>query len=321
MNNQKYTISLFVLLLLASLGVEAQQTAQYSLFQFNPHHYNPAYAGLDESLSATGIFRRQWAGLEGAPVSQAINVHTPVRFMNSAFGLKIENDVLGVEKNLTASLTYAYQTQLSKGNWLSIGVNGGIFQKSLDGTLLNPPDLDQTDVLLPAGLVSAITPIFSAGVFFKNDFLKIGLSSNNLLESSLPFDYTASAGIQLIRNYFAIFAYKYEFGNFAIEPSILVKSDAVETQVDFSAILYYGDNIFGGASFRGYNQNSIDAAALIAGWKVNDNVTLAYAYDVPLSSLKTVNNGSHEIMLNYNLKKAIGTPLPARIIYNPRFLY
>ena len=107
----------------------------------------------------------------------------------------------------------------------------------------------------------------------------------------------------------------------AIEPAVLVKSDFTETQVDFSAILYYGERIFGGASFRGYNANSIDAAAAIVGWKANDNVMIAYSYDVPLSALSTVNTGSHEIMINYNLNKLIGNPLPARIIYNPRFLY
>ena len=57
------------------------------------------------------------------------------------------------------------------------------------------------------------------------------------------------------------------------------------------------------------------------GWKANENVMIAYSYDVPLSALSTVNTGSHEIMINYNLNKVIGNPLPARIIYNPRFLY
>ena len=317
-----YLITLIASIVFFSTAVNAQQAAQYSLFNFNIHNFNPAYAGLDNSVSATGVFRRQWSGLEGAPLTQAINVHSPVRFLNSAFGLKLENDALGAEENLTAELSYAYQTQLSKGNWLSIGVSGGILQKSLDGTILNPPNLDEPDDLIPLIKVTEIAPNANVGVFFKNDFIKAGVSVNNLLESIVPFEYSATAGVQMKRNYTALLSYKYEFGNqMAIEPAVLVKSDFTETQVDLSVILYYGERIFGGGSFRGYNQTSIDAAAAIIGWKANENVMIAYSYDVPLSALSTVNSGSHEIMINYNLNKVIGNPLPARIIYNPRFLY
>ena len=317
-----YLITLIASIVFFSTAVNAQQAAQYSLFNFNIHHFNPAYAGLDNSVSATGVFRRQWSGLTGAPLTQAINVHSPVRFLNSAFGLKLENDALGAEKNITAEASYAYQTQISKGNWISFGVSGGILQKSIDGTILNPPSIDEPDDLIPAGLATAITPTVNAGVFFKNDFIKAGISANNILESTVPFTYTANAGVQLKRNYTALVSYKYEFGNqMAIEPAVLVKSDFTETQVDFSAIVYYGERVFGGASFRGFNSSSIDAAAAIIGWKANENVMIAYSYDIPLSALSTVNSGSHEIMINYNLNKSIGKPLPARIIYNPRFLY
>lgn len=305
-----------------SQSVNAQQAAQYSLFNFNIHNFNPAYAGLDHSVSATGVFRRQWSGLEGAPLTQAINVHSPVRFLRSGFGLKLENDALGAEENLTAELSYAYQTQISKGNWISAGISGGVVQKSINGTILNPPNLDEQDDLIPQIKVTEMTPNLNAGVFFKNDFIKAGVSLNNILESVVPFDYSAIAGVQLKRHYTALVSYKYEFGGqMAIEPAILVKSDFTETQLDFSAILYYGERVFGGASFRGYNQNSIDAAAAIVGWKANENVMIAYSYDIPLSGLSTVNTGSHEILINYNLNKVIGNPLPARIIYNPRFLY
>ena len=48
---------------------------------------------------------------------------------------------------------------------------------------------------------------------------------------------------------------------------------------------------------------------------------IGYAYDYTTSNFGQFNSGSHEIMINYNLNKVIGNPLPARIIYNPRFLY
>ena len=73
----------------------------------------------------------------------------------------------------------------------------------------------------------------------------------------------------------------------------------------FSALLKYNDNIFVGGSFRGYNSDSRDAVALIFGFNLSEKITVAYSYDLSLSNLSTVNDGSHEITLNYNLGKTV----------------
>jgi hypothetical protein len=39
-----------------------------------------------------------------------------------------------------------------------------------------------------------------------------------------------------------------------------------------------------------------------------------------MSGLQEVTDGSHEVMLNFNLNKPIGKGKPPKIIYNPRFL-
>jgi hypothetical protein len=90
--------------------------------------------------------------------------------------------------------------------------------------------------------------------------------------------------------------------------------------MDFSLITRYNENIFIGASLRGYHSESLDAVALIGGFKLSEKITIGYSYDLTLSSLKTASNGSHEILLNYNLGKAIGKGRPPKIIYNPRSL-
>lgn len=92
--------------LLFSLSVMAQQPAQYSLYMFNQYNFNSAYAGLDESVSATGIFRQQWVGLEGSPSTQNFNVHLPLYMIKGSFGLGIENDALGAERNLKITAAY-----------------------------------------------------------------------------------------------------------------------------------------------------------------------------------------------------------------------
>jgi hypothetical protein len=99
-----------------------------------------------------------------------------------------------------------------------------------------------------------------------------------------------------------------------------VKSNISQTQIDFSLTTRYNENIFVGTSFRGYHSESLDAVALIGGFKLNEKITIGYSYDLTLSNLSTVSNGSHEILINYNLGKPIGKGKPPKIIYNPRSL-
>ena len=56
----------------------AQQDAQYTQYMYNTASVNPAYAGSRGHLSIAALHRSQWVGLDGAPVTQTINLHSPV---------------------------------------------------------------------------------------------------------------------------------------------------------------------------------------------------------------------------------------------------
>jgi len=327
----KQIITCFFILWLVSISLYGQQAPQYSLFSLNKYNFNPAYAGLDNSLSINGVYRKQWANLPGSPSIQNVNAHLPFYRLHGGFGINFENEEQGPERTTSATATYNYWLPIGKQNLLTIGFSGGLLEKSLDGTLLRAPDgvysddpnfIEHNDGSLPINEVRAIAPIFNAGVYFQSQQFEAGFSVSNLSESQISLDGgDVSTKISLNRNYFLIFAGNFEIGStLTLHPSLLAKSDLIEHQIEISALLKYNDNIFGGASFRGYDSNTADAVALIAGFKLNPKVTVAYAYDLTLSALKSVSSGSHEIMVNYNLNKAIGAGKPPNIIYNPRFL-
>lgn len=317
---------LFTTLILMVFGfaVQAQQPAQYSLYMFNKLNYNPAYAGLDHSLSATGIYRKQWQGLEGSPTTQSFNVHMPLYVLGGGIGISIENDALGAERLTSASLAYSWQRDLGNGI-LAAGLSGGMVQRLLDGSKLRTPDGNyledvpvHADDLLPIGIETAMVPSFSAGVYYQSEKFEVGFGARHLSEQ------TAKLGLlnlKLTRSYFFNFGLNFDVSNtVSVHPSLLIKSDFIQTQAEISTIVKYNDNIFLGGSFRGYNANSIDALVILAGFKLSEKITLAYGYDLTLSDISVVSNGSHEIMLNYNLNKRIGAGRPPRIIYNPRLL-
>jgi len=314
-----------ILILSGTMLAVAQQTPQYTMYMFNKMAFNPAYAGLDNSLSITGAFRRQWDGFEDAPTTQNVNVHMPFYFLSSGVGLSLENDALGVSRNTTAKFSYNYQLPIGRTGILAMGMSAGVVQQQLDGSELRTPDgiyegitIDHQDVLLPNANVSEIAPTFDAGVYFMSERLEIGFSVLNLTEQSIEFE---TFNITPVRTYFFNAGSHFDIGrSLTFHPSVLIKSDVVQTQADFSAIVSYDDNIFLGASFRGYNANTQDAVAIIGGWKLSENLTVGYSYDITLSGLRDTSSGTHEVMVNYNLNKVIGAGKPPRIIYNPRFL-
>jgi type IX secretion system PorP/SprF family membrane protein len=292
----------------------------------NPYGANPAAAGLEKTLVATGGFRSQWVGLAGSPTTQYINVSLPLSIISSGIGIAVENESIGARHGLSAKASYNFIKKMGDAQ-LSFGASAGILQGALDGSKLRTPEgdynqgvIDHQDKFLNSVNVRGIVPTIDAGVFFKNNRLDLGVSIANLTEPQLTLEKQVVTQLQLKRHYTAFAATRFDlFAGFTAHPSVLVRSDGKQTQVDFSTIFRYDNNFFVGTTFRGYSKTTQDALVVLGGFKLNPKLTVAYAYDITLSALKTVNNGSHEIVLQYNIGREFGKGKLPPIIYNPRF--
>jgi len=232
----KYFFTLIILSL--GLSVHSQQLGQYTMYMLNKYRHNSAYAGLDNSLSATGVFRSQWVGLEGSPTMQNINAHMPLYIAKGGIGLNVENITLGAQQNLSAKLSYAYHREVGSVGILSFGGGAGVYQKSLDGTKLRTPDgiynpdqppINHNDQILSEIQETGITPIFDIGVFYQGEKLEIGASAVNLVESKINLN--TNVNFLLKRHYFMTMAYNWELNDvLTLQPSIMAKSDLSETQ-------------------------------------------------------------------------------------------
>ncbi len=319
---------LFLIIGLIPLITMAQQVPQYSLYHLNPYAYNPAYLGASSQIEANGVFRKQWTGLEGSPTTQNLNVVLPISYLSSGIGMNIENDMIGALRLTRLSLGYAYGLEIGKESKLSFGVNGGVLQSSLDGSRLLAPDGEyggavpiHNDNLLPETRINAISYSIDAGIYFKTSTLDAGISVMHLTESKVDYSFNDVTDFNFSRHYVGYLAYNFELnGKFSIRPSVLAKTDLIQSQLDVAVSAHYDQRYLAGLSFRGYNSNTIDALGVFGGLKIARNWMLAYQYDFPLSDLNTVNQGSHEVMLKYELKKTIGKGRLPKIIHNPRLL-
>lgn len=314
---------LCLITLLLCEPAKAQQLAQYSLYMLDPVQLNPAAAGLENTLVATGAYRAQWTGIPGNPVGQRISAHLPLNIINSGIGFVGELDQLGARRYARFGLAYNYQITRGK-NKLSFGINARMNQLRLSGNELRSPDGNynapnvfiHNDDLLPNGEISSQQFSLGAGLYYKGQQLEVGVSALHL---NAPVVELEAIDWTLERQYNLFARYTVDvLGNWQFKPSLLVRSDGVQTQAELSAIFQRDGNIFLGTSLRGYNESTLDAVVLMAGLKVSPKVTLAYAFDLSLSGLRDVQSGTHEIVIGYRLGTPIGAGLPPPIIFNPR---
>ncbi|MFM7730957.1 MAG: PorP/SprF family type IX secretion system membrane protein [Flavobacteriales bacterium] len=87
---------------------KAQFDPMYTQYMFNEIAINPGYAGSRECLSATALYRHQWVGIDGAPVTITGTVHAPFANQKMGAGLTFLNDKIGVTQRTHIGLNGAY---------------------------------------------------------------------------------------------------------------------------------------------------------------------------------------------------------------------
>lgn len=320
-----FTKRLILLLSIAAgafVCLEAQQHSQYTQFMLNRYAHNPAYGGLENSLSITTGLRTQWNEFDGAPKTQFVNVHLPMYILAGSVGLALENDELGAFKRtqLSASYNYVYESVIGL---VSGGVRAGVNQVRLEGDRLRTPDgvyvdqsINHNDPLLSSGQLNGLAPTWGMGFYLVNEYFQGGLSFDNVPENN----FTAGSAHYKSSKLFSIFASTdiYLSDILLLRPVVLIKSDGVQTQTDIGSLAYY-EKFLGGVTLRGFNSDSFDSVNFIAGVQLNEHFRLSYSYDFGINDLRSFHDGSHEFVVNYNLNKKIKTGELPRVIYNPRY--
>ena len=90
---------IILLIFLFALSANAQQDPQYTQYMYNMNVINPAYAGSVEGVGVGMLYRNQWEGLEGAPTTGTINIHSAIG-KNVGLGISVISDDIGPVKEL-----------------------------------------------------------------------------------------------------------------------------------------------------------------------------------------------------------------------------
>jgi type IX secretion system PorP/SprF family membrane protein len=288
----KTRILFFVLILTASASF-AQQDAQFTQYMYNTININPAYAGSREVMSIFGLHRTQWVGLDGAPVTNALSLNTPINNSKIGIGLSAINDRIGPTVENTLSVDVSYTVQTSETYKLSFGVKGTGNFFNLDASQLNP--LVDNDPSLVN--YNKFTPNIGAGVYFHSDKSYIGVSVPNFIQSN-RYNSDNVAILKERINYYFIAGYVFDLNpNIKFKPALLTKLvTGSPLQVDVSGNFIFYDKFVIGAAYRW------DAAvSTLAGFQITDGLYMGYGYDMETTNLRKYNRGSHEVFLRFEL--------------------
>ncbi|MFS4482053.1 type IX secretion system membrane protein PorP/SprF [Hyunsoonleella sp. 2307UL5-6] len=290
-----------VLLLCLSFIAKAQQDAQYTQYMYNTMTINPAYAGTRDAFSFTGLYRTQWVGLEGAPKTATVSFSSPIS-ERSGLGVNIIQDEIFISKETYIDIAYSYAIPVSYEGKLAFGIKGGAQLLDVDTNRLLQGAFDDTDVNAQIDINNRFSPQVGVGVYYYDTKFYVGVSAPNLLETEhykLSGDSFSNSGLARERiNYYAIAGYVFDIHyDWKFKPAALVKVvDGAPLQADVSANFIFRERLTLGAAYRWSA-----AFSALAGFQINDQLMLGFAYDVETTELQQYNNGSFEFLLRFEL--------------------
>jgi type IX secretion system PorP/SprF family membrane protein len=283
-------VSIQLLIIVVARG---QQSSLYTQYMFNGLAINPAYAGSHEALSMTAFARKQWANVEGAPLSATFSAHTPIKKEKMGLGFLFSNDKISIFNQTSLSAIYAYRIAFSEHRKLSFGLQAGFNNYSVRYSQLTSKTAN--DPALPTSDFTSWSPNFGAGVYYYSQKLYIGLSVPFLASNILANKYVAQR-LELKNNYFFTTGYVMKLSpDIKLKPSVLVKYlSGNPIQIDLNANVLFREVLWAGVSYRSFN-----ALSFLTQVNITEQLRIGYSYDLSLGKLAGFNSGSHEFMINY----------------------
>ena len=269
---------------------------------------NPAYAGSRDCTSIFALYRNQWVGLDGAPKTASLSFHTPFEEKHIGIGAGIYHESIGPQSTNVLDVDFSYTLEFDESK-LAFGLKAAAGFYNFDRSKLN--------LLYPAdasfdGKANTFLPNIGAGVYYYGEKYYVGFSIPYLLDTK-TFSKTDERKITDInerQHYNLMGGYVFDLSpDFKFKPAALMKMvSGSPLQVDLSANFMYDDRFVLGAAYRWSA-----AVSAMAGFQIDRNWFIGYAYDMETTDMRKYNYGSHEIFLRYEFVRDI------QKIISPRF--
>ncbi len=304
------------------------QDIHFTQFDMAPMVINPAFTGLfDGRVRVSAIYRNQWASVTVPYVTYGAAIDMPLILENNndrlSAGLQLYKDQAGDGNlsNFTGLVSIAYHKAFGENSELSVGLQGGYAQKSIDLSKLYFGDEWLNGAFVPGksqeyhlGIGNSVNYyLVNAGLAFSHNSkdgkfgFTLGGAANNLnqpnddiekkqnSQTGLDMRYTGELGLNIVTG-----------ERLTLRPAVLYQNQATASElIAGNEFLYQvggtpGYSDFSTAVFLGGWWRSGDAAMITAGVEFK-GFRIGMSYDYNISTLNTSSNGNggFEIGIKY----------------------
>lgn len=310
---------------------KAQQTFQFSQFQFNEYVINPAAAGRFDELDIQQGNRKQWFGIDESPMTFYASLTTPLgkrrspRFnsirdrknyyennregLHHALGAIVMNDIFGAFTSTKLQFSYAINMPLINDWRLSMGPRIGAANSSINTqkiALKDPNDPTYFYYLSDGDRNFHFDSDF--GIQLYNYNFKIGYAALQLIPTNITavavnndakrlLHHFVSASYDIILNEKMDFQ-SYLPKNIILRPSVLMRKTANSPfSIDYSMILDFQGAVLLGTAYRTGN-----TFVFYAGIYFGNNSNFIISYDLPTALISKSTFGTLEATLKLSLR-------------------
>jgi type IX secretion system PorP/SprF family membrane protein len=331
---------------IGSLATMAQAKPAFSQYILNNYILNPALSGIENYTDVKLSYRKQWAGIDGAPTTSYLSMHCPIgksdyRTTVTSFevpgenprgrsyaeqytasnphkgwGFTALNDKAGYISRWSVQGSFAYHKPISVKTTLSLGFSAGISSVSLDRSKIVWASLDPNDpaIGLNNGDLQKLTPELGAGLWLYSADYFIGASVLNIVPTKAKFSKSNQYGTYYTPNYFLTAGYRFFLSDdISLLPSVMAQYWQPQLLgLHGNVKMQYRDNFWIGASYR--HSDLVAGYSAMAGINVSNTFNISYAYEnATTSRLRTYTRNTHEIMLGFLFGNKYGDSCPRNV--------
>lgn len=293
-----------VLFLSFSQEIKAQQDFINGFYMFNPLAFNPAITGVDDQIVVSGIARKQWTGINGAPNTQYLNAHLPIISWFDRFdrpgridyptglsgGLLLLNDKIGATRYSRFSIPVATRIRLSRsGIRLSLGLraDGSQFTSDIDGLRQYGGDMNT--------LSSRYFFDFAAGIYCYHKQWYGGISMTNIRGINME-----EYGYDVVPHYFATGGYAYPLNKDLVlrMTTLLTLVESAPLSITVTPAVIINSNIETGLTYR-YD----DMVGAFIAYTPFHQFKIGYWYEYPVGVKMNQIGSTHEIVFQMSFER------------------
>ncbi len=299
-----YSFGIISLFFFIPFFADGQDLHNDAFYLYDLSEQNPAYIGAKGKMHVFSKLYRYRTGFESSPEMNVIGIHSPLA-LHTNLGFQINHQVEGLVQNFSGQLSYAYSLQISRFQFLRLGLSVYAQQNFMQQNQIIAEDITE--------MIQIIDDSYSVFRYGGNAGLVYRLADFQLAVD-FPKFYSSNSSLDINPRVFSSYRFYLSQKIISLEPSVLFfyRKNANDL-FDVSLLASYLDLYQMSFSYRN-SQSLVGTAGISFG-----NYAIYYSYQHSIDKIARNLNPVHGVSLAYTFGKN-KIKLPVTNLQSPLFV-